>query len=61
MREEHGVPLSRLTTMRVGGPAQRLVTVETTDELVDVVREVDDADGGGGVHWTFWMAARAAS
>ena len=30
--------------MRVGGPAERLVTVETTDELVDAVREVDDAD-----------------
>jgi UDP-N-acetylmuramate dehydrogenase len=30
--------------MRVGGPAQRLVTAETTDELVDAVREVDDAD-----------------
>jgi UDP-N-acetylmuramate dehydrogenase len=44
MREEHGVPLSGLTTMRVGGPAQRLVTVQTTDELVDAVREVDDAD-----------------
>ena len=44
MREEHDVPLSGLTTMQVGGPAQRLVTVETTDELVDVVREVDDAD-----------------
>jgi len=44
MREEHGVPLSGLTTMRVGGPAQRLVTAETTDDLVDAVREVDDAD-----------------
>jgi len=44
MREEHDVPLSGLTTMRVGGPAQRLVTVETSDELVDAVREVDDAD-----------------
>ena len=44
MREEHGTPLSTLTTMRVGGPAQRLVTAETTDELVDAVREVDDAD-----------------
>ncbi|MEP7194824.1 MAG: UDP-N-acetylmuramate dehydrogenase [Actinomycetota bacterium] len=44
MREEHGVPLSGLTTMRVGGPAQRLVTARTTDELVDAVREVDDAD-----------------
>ena len=53
MREEHGVPLSGLTTMRVGGLAQRLVTVETTDELVDAIREVDDAEepllvvGGG--------------
>ena len=44
MREEHVVPLSGLTTMRVGGPAARLVTAETTDELVDAVREVDDAD-----------------
>jgi UDP-N-acetylmuramate dehydrogenase len=44
MREEHGVPLSGLTTMRVGGPAQRLVTARTTDDLVDAVREVDDAD-----------------
>jgi UDP-N-acetylmuramate dehydrogenase len=44
MREEYGVPLSGMTTMRVGGPAQRLVTVQTTDELVDAIREVDDAD-----------------
>nr|WP_235950734.1 UDP-N-acetylmuramate dehydrogenase [Phycicoccus flavus] len=39
--------------MRVGGPAARMVLAETTDELVDAVREVDDADepllvlGGG--------------
>lgn len=44
MREEHDVPLSTLTTMRVGGPAARLVTAESTDEVVDAVREVDDAD-----------------
>jgi UDP-N-acetylmuramate dehydrogenase len=44
VKEEHGVPLSTLTTMRVGGPAARLVTVTTADELVDAVREVDDAD-----------------
>ena len=44
MREEHDVPLAGLTTMRVGGPAARLVTAETTDEVVDAVREVDDAD-----------------
>ena len=39
--------------MRVGGPAPRMVVAETPDELVDAVREVDDADepllvlGGG--------------
>ena len=44
MREEHDAPLAPLTTMRVGGPAARLVTAETTDEVVDAVREVDDAD-----------------
>lgn len=44
MHEELDVPLSGLTTMRVGGPAQRLVTVGTADELVDAIREVDDAD-----------------
>jgi UDP-N-acetylmuramate dehydrogenase len=44
MREEHATALSTLTTMRVGGPAQRLVTAETADDLVDAVREVDDAD-----------------
>lgn len=46
-------PIAPLTTMRVGGPATRLVTVESTFDLVDAVREVDDADepllvvGGG--------------
>jgi UDP-N-acetylmuramate dehydrogenase len=44
MREELDVPLAGLTTMRVGGPAARLVTATTTDEVVDAVREVDDAD-----------------
>jgi len=43
MREGHDVPLADLTTMRVGGPAARLVTAETIDEVVDAVREVDDA------------------
>ncbi len=38
------MPLAGLTTMRVGGPAVRLVTAESTDEVVDAVREVDDAD-----------------
>jgi len=44
MREATGVDLAPLTTMRVGGAAARLVVAETTDEIVDVVREVDDAD-----------------
>ncbi|HET7398675.1 MAG TPA: UDP-N-acetylmuramate dehydrogenase [Intrasporangium sp.] len=44
MREERDVPLAALTTMRVGGPATRMVTAETSDELVDAVREVDDAE-----------------
>ena len=44
MQEQHDVLLSTLTTMRVGGPAARVVTATTTDELVDAVREVDDAD-----------------
>jgi UDP-N-acetylmuramate dehydrogenase len=38
------VRLADLTTLRVGGPAGRLVRATTTDELVDAVREVDDAD-----------------
>lgn len=44
MREFEDEPLARHTTMRVGGPAARFVVAQTTDELVDAVREVDDAD-----------------
>lgn len=44
MQEQFDVPLSTLTTMHVGGPARRLVVAETIGEIVDVVREVDDAD-----------------
>ena len=53
MQELFDTPIAPHTTMRVGGPAARLVVVETVDELVDAVREVDDADepllvlGGG--------------
>lgn len=43
MREDFDAPLAGLTTMRVGGPADRIVTVESADELVDAIREVDDA------------------
>jgi UDP-N-acetylmuramate dehydrogenase len=41
---ESAAVLADLTTLRVGGPAERLVTASTTDELVDCVHEVDDAD-----------------
>lgn len=44
MQEQFDVPLASLTTMHVGGPARRLVVAETIDEIVDVVREVDDAE-----------------
>lgn len=44
MQEQFGARLAPFTTMRVGGPAQRLVTAESIDEIVDIVREVDDAD-----------------
>lgn len=44
MNEQFDAPLARYTTMRVGGPARRLVTATSTDELVDTVRECDDAD-----------------
>ncbi len=36
-------PLAGHTTMRVGGPAARMLVAETAEELVDAVREVDEA------------------
>jgi UDP-N-acetylmuramate dehydrogenase len=36
-------PLAPLTTLRLGGPADRLVTVDEEDGLVDAVREADAA------------------
>ncbi|WP_394821225.1 UDP-N-acetylmuramate dehydrogenase [Pendulispora albinea] len=41
MRQEQNVPLARLTTLRLGGPAARLVEVENLDELVATVRDLD--------------------
>ncbi len=38
MREVRYAPLAPLTTMRVGGPATRLVTAESADELIETVR-----------------------
>lgn len=44
MHEHSGVPLAPLTTLRLGGPARRLVEVDKPDELVEAVRAAD-ADG----------------
>ncbi len=35
--------LAALTTLRLGGPVGRLITVSSTDELVDAVRSCDAA------------------
>lgn len=37
------VRLAELTTLAVGGPAERLIEAETADELVAAVREADEA------------------
>ena len=53
MQQLRDEPIASHTTMRVGGPAARMVVSETSGELVDAVREVDDAEepllvmGGG--------------
>ncbi|GAA0442314.1 MULTISPECIES: UDP-N-acetylmuramate dehydrogenase [Streptomyces] len=41
MQELHDAPLAPLTTFRLGGPAARLVTATTDDEVIAVVREAD--------------------
>ena len=41
MLEQTGVPLAGLTTLRLGGPAARLVVAETDDEVVETVRAAD--------------------
>jgi UDP-N-acetylmuramate dehydrogenase len=43
MEVREQVPLSELTTLRVGGPARRLITATTVDEVVEVVSGADDA------------------
>lgn len=43
MKVETDRPLAGLTTMRVGGPARRVVTAETAEEIVQAVQEVDEA------------------
>ncbi|MFE0424239.1 UDP-N-acetylmuramate dehydrogenase [Streptomyces sp. NPDC058953] len=41
MQELHDAPLAPLTTFRLGGPANRLLTATTDDEVVAAVREAD--------------------
>ena len=41
MLERSDVPLAGLTTLRLGGPARRLVVAETDAEVIDAVREAD--------------------
>ncbi|HVD27342.1 MAG TPA: UDP-N-acetylmuramate dehydrogenase [Mycobacteriales bacterium] len=53
MQEHSQVPLAGLTTLRLGGPARRLLVAETEDEVVEAVRAADTASepllvlGGG--------------
>ncbi|SPF05128.1 UDP-N-acetylmuramate dehydrogenase [Streptomyces sp. MA5143a] len=42
MQERHDAPLAPLTTFRLGGPADRLITATTDDEVIAAVREADD-------------------
>ncbi|MGZ4305781.1 MAG: UDP-N-acetylmuramate dehydrogenase [Solirubrobacteraceae bacterium] len=43
MQVREQVPLSELTTLRVGGPARRLVTAATVEEVIEVVAGADAA------------------
>lgn len=43
VQELHDAPLAPLTTFRLGGPAARLLTATTDDEVIAVVREADAA------------------
>ena len=43
MQARDHVPFAELTTLRVGGPARRLVRADSEDEIVDAVSEADAA------------------
>ncbi|MGZ4248168.1 MAG: UDP-N-acetylmuramate dehydrogenase [Solirubrobacteraceae bacterium] len=43
MQVREQVPLSELTTLRVGGPARRLVTAATVEQVIEVVAGADAA------------------
>ncbi len=38
-----GVSLAEHTTLRIGGPARRLIVVETEPQLIEIVTELDAA------------------
>jgi UDP-N-acetylmuramate dehydrogenase len=42
VQEQLRAPLAPLTTFRLGGPAERLVTAETDEEVVAAVRQADE-------------------
>jgi UDP-N-acetylmuramate dehydrogenase len=42
VQEIYHAPLAPLTTFRLGGPAARLVTATTDDEVIETVRAADD-------------------
>jgi UDP-N-acetylmuramate dehydrogenase len=43
VQEIHDAPLAPLTTFRLGGPADRLITATTDAEVIAAVREADDS------------------
>ncbi len=43
VQELHDAPLAPLTTFRLGGPADRLVTATSDEEVIAAVREADDS------------------
>ena len=43
MLEQSEVPLAGLTTLRLGGPARRVLTATTDEEVVEAVRDADAA------------------
>jgi UDP-N-acetylmuramate dehydrogenase len=46
MRTRLKVPLAPLTTLRVGGPAARLVELEREEDVLEAVRDADDRGEG---------------
>ncbi len=43
MRLQHDVPLAPLTTLRLGGPAARAATIERESDLLEALKEAEDA------------------